>query len=473
MSEEPSTLKALLQRSVAGAKAEKFGLPGSTSVQADPTLVDYISTLSSASSTGTEKNGAAEQIKQMCIGDESRGSMNKAIQNAAVEMGAARLLLQLAKSSQAAAFSALFQICYSNEKSCMALVDEGGFSDTVRNVIHDKDDQAQYEAIACIAILVSSAPMTLPHVMQHLNRIIELLVATETSDKLKGQIVLLLKSLSTESEGRKACVDANAVPPLVDVMKSQKMEWFYVHASMTVANLVGHEESEVSKLAEAANLELIQHVLALFKASVEGKEYPKGSGVVSTAWKVRQEFSFEPQLILRCGQAAKSISNLAKSDGNKALFMKTEVIVFLYTSIVSAMDCEDPKLAQYAMLAARNLAFDDFFTKCIQDNSQFMELLDTLSAIPDPAWAGACEQANGLLGMWNLKRVARNYARSWSATTFKGDTADADEAGSKGHDVMLSYCWDNQVEASRFLATRLSILSIDFVTFRSQCRSSC
>jgi hypothetical protein len=263
---------------------------------------------------------------------------NKRFQDAAIDTNMIGILIGIvlrpySKPCRHQAFLALGSIAFHNEKASSILGKNTDFVHHVSFVLSEETEQQEFQFAALNAASNTAFCEEVHPVVQILVPQVVKRFYLSTHDKLRGQIVTFLGLLAYNPKCSSVLIQSNALSLFQSVISSQNHNLRPASAALSMANLSGFPSDN-----EVAARVLVKQLIDVLKPTLEGQDYPLGSVVFYTTWKVMR-----------------SIANACRMPFIRKLLLSQDII----SLIRSCLGTDDPRAKSAALEALWLLSTDE------------------------------------------------------------------------------------------------------------------
>ncbi|GLI60450.1 hypothetical protein VaNZ11_002607 [Volvox africanus] len=348
----------------------------------------------------------------------------KNLQTNVVNSGALAPLTALARRGYPEAFEALQILSYRNTHVCQQLV-EKGVVDLISNTLNDSSVDLQcamcFLLTAFAAFADSShAPMMRAGLVPKLVLLCRTQVggnAVEMGSRaatLQTRAAAVLRNLAHNQRNHAVLIQAGAVEPLVDIMRSSADPASRINAAVAVACLVGHEEGNPRLQLDE---DLVGEMLEVLDAACQGgMKY----GIFWTVWKLCQ-----------------GLASLSVNDKNKEMITAKGGVEIL-AEVVMGRHHNQETAHRFALSALWNLAFNDRSKAVIIETPGLVDSIRNILATSESPKTR--EVAKGALWTLGLEQDVKSLQEGGGRLV----ASDGVEVEAHTQHVMLSYEWGCQ-----------------------------
>eukprot|EP00301_Raphidiophrys_heterophryoidea_P026572 c9207_g1_i2.p1 GENE.c9207_g1_i2~~c9207_g1_i2.p1 ORF type:complete len:339 (-),score=67.06 c9207_g1_i2:523-1497(-) len=259
-------------------------------LQAQQRMRTFAKVLSSPDIGDLEKIFIAQAISECCISSTFNCTP---FQNAAADSGCIPPLVHFAKlaaadSGRVAAFQALAQVCFGNESTSHLVCTSDGFLPLVIQTLASPSMSTLVKETALRAATNSAGNSWPDHALfvELVPCVVAIVQDEHQLKELRAECVGFLNVLAYNESSREMLVASRTFNPLVKIMQSGDSRLESTTAAIAVANLVAHQSRPVDEIMAGVQHKLLENLVECFLATLDGKDFPTGSGLYFTAWKL-------------------------------------------------------------------------------------------------------------------------------------------------------------------------------------------
>ncbi|GFR48254.1 hypothetical protein Agub_g10119 [Astrephomene gubernaculifera] len=348
----------------------------------------------------------------------------KTLQTNVVTSGALGPLTALAQRGYPVAFEALQILSYRNTHVCQQLVEKG----LVELISHTlSDSSVDLQCAMCFLLTAFAAFADSSHAPMMRSGLVPKLVmlcrttevggmAVETGSRvatLQTRAAAVLRNLAHNQRNHAVLIQAGAVEPLVDIMRSSHDPASRINAAVAVACLVGHEEGNPRLQLDE---ELVGEMLEVLDSSCHGG---MRHGIFWTVWKLCQ-----------------GLASLSVNDKNKEMITAKGGVDIL-AEVVMSKHHNQETAHRFALSALWNLAFNERSKAVIIDTPGLVDSIRSILATSESPKTR--EVAKGALWTLGLEQDVKSLQEGGGRLV-----AVDEEVEQQTQHVMLSYEWGCQ-----------------------------
>ncbi|EFJ50517.1 hypothetical protein VOLCADRAFT_103968 [Volvox carteri f. nagariensis] len=348
----------------------------------------------------------------------------KNLQTNVVNSGALAPLTALARRGYPVAFEALQILSYRNTHVCQQLV-EKGVVDLISNTL--SDSSVDLQCAMCFLLTAFAAFADSSHAPMMRSGLVPKLVmlcrtqvadvAVETGARvatLQTRAAAVLRNLAHNQRNHAVLIQAGAVDPLVNIMRSSADSASRINAAVAVACLVGHEEGNPRLQLDE---DLVGEMLEVLDSACQGA---MKHGVFWTVWKLCQ-----------------GLASLSVNDKNKEMITAKGGVEIL-AEVVMGRHHNQETAHRFALSALWNLAFNERSKAVIIETPGLVDSIRNILASSESPKTR--EVAKGALWTLGLEQDVKSLQEGGGRLV----AGDGGETEAHTQHVMLSYEWGCQ-----------------------------